>query len=69
MRPVRSGNATFANTIGTLDVDRLAASEACVPAVQMTLTGRRTSSFASSGRRSVCPSAQRTSMVMFLPST
>jgi hypothetical protein len=56
-------------TMGIVPVAALAGRVADGPAVTMTSTLRRTSSGASEGRRSSCPSADRHSMRMAFPST
>ena len=66
---VATGLATAGITMGIVAVACLAARAPGVPWATMTSTLRRTSSAASSGSRSCLPSAQRNSMVRFLPST
>src|SRR5262245_61095653 len=67
--PVPTGSPAVANTIGIADVACFAARGPGVLWVTMTSTLRRTSSLASSLKRSVRPSAQRYSIVRLRPST
>jgi hypothetical protein len=56
-------------TIGIVELARFAASVAGVPRVRIRSTLRRTSSAASSAKRSVRPSAERYRMTRLGPST
>ena len=67
--PEPTGSLSNAMTMGIVTVASLAGRVDAGPAVTMTSTLRRTSSAASSGRRSSFPSAYRHSMTMFFPST
>ena len=67
-RPVPIGSPVSAITIGISRVACFAATAVGVNQVTMTSTLRRTSSAASSGSRSICPSADRNSNRMFCPS-
>ena len=67
--PSATGSGSFAMTIGIVEVACLATRVAGPPPVTMTSTLRRTSSAASTGRRSYFPSACRYSMTMFFSST
>ena len=66
--PVATGSPAIAITIGIVVVASFAAK---TPTLWVTITStfRRTSSFASSGRRSCFPSLHRYSSATFLPST
>ena len=64
-RPVPSGSAEMASTIGTSEVTCLAM---IPPTVRITATLRRTNSAAISASRSARPSAQRYSIATFRPS-
>ena len=66
-RPLPSGSDASANTIGIVEVARLAAGTA-VPAVTMTSTLRWTNSATISTERSTRPSAQRYSIATLRPS-
>src|SRR5262249_24318482 len=69
-RPSLTGSSPTMKTMGVVAVAPLAANaEAGPPFVAITATRRRTSSAASAGRRSYCPSAQRYSIDTFSPST
>ena len=67
-RPVPTGSAAIAKTIGMTDVACFAAMTAAVPAVTMTSTLSRTNSAAISAKRSLRPSAQRYSIATVRPS-
>ena len=67
--PLPTGSGSCAMTIGIVEVASLTARVTVGPAETMTSTLRRTSSAAISLRRSSFPSAERHSMIMFLPST
>ena len=67
-RPVPTGSAATAKTIGMTDVACFAARTAAVPAVTMTSTLSRTNSAAISAKRSLRPSAQRYSIATVRPS-
>ena len=68
--PILIGSAPVLNTTGMVVVAFFAARlDGGPPTAAMTLTLRRTRSAASSGNRSVLPSAQRYSMATFWPST
>ncbi len=67
-RPVPSGSAATAKTIGIVDVDCFAARTIGFAYVTMTSTLIRTNSAASSAARSLLPSAQRYSIIMLRPS-
>src|SRR5262249_29016558 len=67
-RPALTGSPPNRNTIGMVEVARLAASAAgSPPAVVNTLTPRLTRSAAIAGRRSYWPRAQRNSIATFWP--
>ena len=65
--PLATGSLSLVMTMGIVTVAALAGRVADGPAVTMTSTLRRTSSAASEGRRSSCPSADRHSMTMVFP--
>ena len=67
-RPEPTGSATAAMTIGMVVVACFAANAHGVKVATITSTGSRASSLASSGNRSVFPSAERTSKAKFCPS-
>ena len=67
-KPAPTGSAVFVITMGMVVVAFFAANGAAFPEATIKSTLRRTSSAASSGRRSVFPSANRYSMVKFFPS-
>ena len=67
-RPVPTGSAAAANTMGMVDVARLAASTFAVPEVKIRSTLSRANSAAISAARSLRPSAQRYSMATVRPS-
>src|SRR5262245_20466657 len=69
MSPVPTGSRTAIMTIGIVPVAFLAAVTPCVPHDTMRVTLSRTSSAAKSGSRSTRPSAYRSSMTIFWPST
>jgi hypothetical protein len=66
---VANGSPAAANTIGMTDVACLAARTGGVLCVRMTSTLSRTNSAAISAKRSLRPSAQRTSIATLRPST
>ena len=66
--PAPIGSATAAMTIGMVVVACFAARAHGVKAATITSTGRRTSSAANSGSRSVIPSAELTLREKFCPS-
>ena len=69
-RPSLTGSSAALKTMGVVVVTALTANaEGAPPLVAITATCRRTSSAASSGRRSYCLSAQRYSIATFSPST
>src|SRR5262249_47925176 len=67
--PDPTGSPAVANTIGITDVACFAARGGGVLWVRMTSTFSRTNSFANPAKRSVCPSAQRYSIVSLWPSS
>src|SRR5262249_3623387 len=67
--PSATGSAAVEKTTGIVVVDAFAATAGEVPAAAITATGRRTSSAASAGNRSIWFSAQRYSIATFRPST
>ena len=67
-KPAPTGSAALAITMGMVVVALLAANADGVPETTIRSTLRRTSSAASSGRRSDFCSANRYSMVIFFPS-
>src|SRR5579872_5020892 len=67
-RPVSTGAPAVANTIGITDVACFAARVGGVLWVRIMLTLRWTNSAAIAAKRSVCPSAQRYSMMTLRPS-
>ncbi len=67
--PLPTGSVSCAMTIGIVEVASFTTRVSVGPGETMTSTLRRTSSAASSGRRSNFPSANRHSMTMFLPSS
>src|SRR5262249_40077840 len=67
--PPAIGSPMIAITMGMVVVARLAAAVAGVPCVTITSTLRRTNSSASARRRACACSAQRYSLIRFVPST
>ena len=67
--PSRTGSLSNPMTMGIVEVACFTERVAVGPAVTMTSTSRRTSSVASSGSRSVFPSAHRYSTTRLSPST
>src|SRR5262249_32008517 len=66
--PALTGSLPIAKTIGIVVVAALAERADMVPRiVTITVTPRRTRSFANAGNRSYCPAAERCSIVTLLP--